>query len=169
MWCWCHCHNYTQRTVITVFPLAHRTRQSRTGTEESHVHIAAGVHIRLWSSNTTFNHVSDCSVLCMNRTINPPAAVTSTTVTENVIVKLIKMLLPLECGTGTNWLRTEQSKRYATGHRILYLQYSTNDEITETWIEAKWKAKVGDGEEVGQNTDSGRAGIYIRTLRICYI
>ena len=93
----------------------------------------------------------------------PPAtvtrAVTLTTMTENVIVKLIKMLLLLQCRTGTNWLRTEQSKHYATGLHILYLQYSTNDEITETQIEAKWKVKVGDGEEVGRNTDSGRAGI----------
>ena len=56
------------------------------------MHIATGVHIRLCSSNTTFNHVSDCSVQCMNRTINPPAtvtrAVTLTTITENVIAKL---------------------------------------------------------------------------------
>ena len=52
------------------------------------MHIATGVHIRHCSSNTTFNHVSDCSVQCMNRAKNSPAtvtrAVTPTTMTENV-------------------------------------------------------------------------------------
>ena len=70
------------------------------------MHIATGVHIRLCSSNTVFNPVSDCSVQCMNRAIKPPAtvtrAVTPTTMTENVIDILLMMLLPLHCRAGIN-------------------------------------------------------------------
>ena len=77
--------------------------------------------------------------------------------TENATVKLIMMLLPLQSKTGTNWLRTEQSKHYATGLCILYLQCSTNrgNHWKVNWSQGK--AKVGDGEEVGRSTDSGWA------------
>ena len=69
-------------------------------------YIATGIHLRLCSSNTAFNHVSDCSVQCMNRTINPQPtvtrAVTPTTMTENATVKITMMRLPLQCKTETN-------------------------------------------------------------------
>ena len=65
--------------------------------------------MRLCSSNTLFNHVSDGSVQCMNRTKNPQPTVqwhnrvgTPTTTTEYAIVKLKMMLPPMQCRTGTN-------------------------------------------------------------------
>ena len=95
----------------------------------------------LGSSNTAFNYMSDCSVQCMNRTRKPQPslttvtrAVTSTTMTENDIVKLIMMLLPLQN-------RTEK----ALCNRPMYISctYSTvrTEGITEIWIEAKGKLK----------------------------
>ena len=78
MWCWCH--RQTAFQVYTVFPLTTCTLQSLTwysiGTAESHVLITTGAQIRHRSSNTAFNHVSDCSVQCMNRTGSPQPSVT---------------------------------------------------------------------------------------------
>ena len=70
--------------------------------------IATGIHMRLHSSNTLFNHVSDCSVSCANGTRSPQTIVTvvqqscHNTMTENANVKLTMMVPPLQCMTGTN-------------------------------------------------------------------
>ena len=70
------------------------------------------------------------------------------------------MLLPLQCRTETNWLRTEQSKHYATGlytYIMPTVKHKWWNHRNVNWSQGK--AKVGDGEEVGRSTDSGRAGI----------
>ena len=112
---------------------------------------------------------SDCSVQCMNvrmtRNTQPTVqwhsrAVAPTMMTENATVKLTKMLLSLQCRTGTNWLITEQSKHYATGLCILYIptvQHKWWNHWNMNWSQVK--AKVGDDEEVEQSTNSGQAGI----------